>query len=154
QLTSNAGGREFQPVPLGVTLRGRMNTKIRELNTANVIGILEGRDPQLKQQVVVYTAHHDHLGIAPLKGNPPTSDDTSDRIYNGAADNASGSAILLELARAFSAAPIRPRRSIVFAAVAAEEGGLRGSEYYAAHPVIAAGRTAANINYDGLQFLG
>jgi Zn-dependent M28 family amino/carboxypeptidase len=100
----------------------------------------------LKSEAVVYSAHHDHLGIGEAV--------EGDNIYNGAVDNGSGVAILLELARAFAAAPVRPRRTVVFAAVAAEEGGLRGSQYYAAHPVIPAGKTALNINYDGLLFLG
>ncbi len=146
QLTAAAAQRDFRPVPLGLQLRAQMATKIRELRTANVIGKLEGRDPKLKEQAVVYSAHHDHLGVGEGVGG--------DNIYNGAVDNASGTAILLELARAFTGAPVRPRRSILFVALAAEEGGLRGSQYYAAHPVVAAGKTAANINYDGIMFLG
>jgi Zn-dependent M28 family amino/carboxypeptidase len=111
-----------------------------------VVGVLEGSDPKLKDQAVVYTAHHDHRGVGePVNG---------DAIYNGAVDNASGMGILLELARAFAAAPVRPRRSIVFAAVTGEEAGLRGSAYYAAHAVFPPGRTAVNINYDAIFFLG
>lgn len=146
QMMAAAGRSDFQPVPLGVTLLADVQSDVREIQTANVIGILEGSDPKLKSEAVVYSAHHDHLGIGePVKG---------DAIYNGAVDNASGVALLLEMAHAFTASPVRPRRSIVFAAVAAEEGGLRGSQYYATHPPIAPGKTALNINYDGLQFLG
>jgi Zn-dependent M28 family amino/carboxypeptidase len=146
QLTAAAARRDFRPVPLGARLRAHIVSEVREIQTANVVGILEGSGPKLKDQAVIYSAHHDHLGIGePVNGDP---------IYHGAADNASGVGILLELARAYAAAPVRPRCSIVFAAVTAEEDGLRGSEYYASHPVVPAGQTAAAINYDGLLFLG
>jgi Zn-dependent M28 family amino/carboxypeptidase len=146
KLTAAAARRDFRPVDLGVRLRSHLVSKVRPIRTANVIGVLEGSDPKLKDQAVVYTAHHDHLGVGePVNG---------DAIYNGAVDNASGMGILLELARAFAAAPLRPRRSIVFAAVTGEEAGLRGSAYYAAHPAVPAARTAVDINYDGLSFLG
>ena len=146
RLTAAAAERGFRAVPLGVALQGRLESKTREIRTANVIGKLEGSDPKLKQEAIVYTAHHDHLGIDP--------DASGDQIYNGAVDNASGTALLMEMARAFAAAPVRPRRSVLFAAVAAEEGGLRGSEYYARNPVVPAGQTAVNIHYDGIEFLG
>src|SRR6185295_18345552 len=95
----------------------------------------------------LFSAHHDHLGI----GEP---DKTGDKIYNGAIDNASGCAQILAIAKAFAALPQRPRRSILFAFVAAEEQGLLGSQYLAAHPPVPAGKIAANINYDGGNVLG
>src|SRR6185295_15059650 len=102
---------------------------------------VEGADPKLKSEVVIYSAHWDHLGIGtPVNG---------DAIYNGAVDNATGCGMLMELARAWAALPRKPKRSALFLAVTAEEGGLRGSEYYATHPRIPAGKTALNINYDG-----
>jgi Zn-dependent M28 family amino/carboxypeptidase len=100
----------------------------------------------LKDQVVIYTAHWDHLGIGPAVGD--------DRIYNGAKDNASGTAGLLAVARAFTGLPARPRRSIVFLAVTAEEQGLLGSQYYAATPIYPLAKTVANINLDGLNVHG
>jgi len=96
--------------------------------------------------VVVYSAHWDHFGIgAPVNG---------DNIYNGAIDNATGCAILLELARAWAALPQKPRRSALFLSVTAEEGGLKGSEYYAAHPLVPAARTAIDLNFDALYPFG
>lgn len=115
--------------------------------TANVLGILPGSDPKLRDEVVLFSAHHDHLGI----GEP---DATGDRIYNGAIDNAAGCAQLLAIAKAFAALPTRPKRSILFAFVAGEESGLLGSAYLAAHPPVSAGRIAANLNYDGASVLG
>lgn len=146
KLMAAAAQREFRPVPLGVRLVAHLESKLRPIEAVNVVGLVEGSDPKLKDQVVVYTAHYDHLGI----GTPVAGD----AIYNGAQDNASGSSLLLELARVFAQAPRKPRRSVLFISVAAEEGGLRGSEYYAAHPLIPPGKTASNINYDGLPMHG
>jgi len=117
------------------------------VRTANVIGVLPGSDPKLKNEVVIYSAHHDHFGI----GEP---DKTGDRIYNGAEDNASGCAQVLAVARAFAALPQRPRRSVMALFVAGEEQGLLGSKYYSLHPTFAPGRIAANINIDGGNFRG
>jgi len=124
-----------------------LRNKIQRVQTANVLGLLPGSDPELRDEVVVYTAHHDHLGV----GKP---DAHGDAIYNGALDNASGVAQFLEIAKAFAALPQRPRRSILFAAVAAEEQGLLGSEYFARHPTFPPGKIAANINYDGANIWG
>jgi Zn-dependent M28 family amino/carboxypeptidase len=104
--------------------------------------MVAGSDPKLKDEVVIYSAHWDHFGI----GNPVNGD----AIYNGAIDNATGCAVLLEMARAWAALPQKPRRSALFLAVTAEEGGLKGSEYYAAHPLIAPAKTALALNYDAL----
>lgn len=145
-LRRAASGREFRPVPLTLRARARMVTKVRPITTWNVIGLLRGSDPRLRDQAVVYTAHYDHLG----RGNPEDGDD----IYNGAQDNASGVATMLETARLFGLLPKPPRRSIVFIACAAEEGGLRGSEYFATHPTVPTHLTAANINMDGTPVRG
>ena len=147
KLIAAAKSRDFQPVPLGVTTSLRFTSTISKKTTANVAGLLRGSDPQLGREVVIYTAHHDHLGI----GEP---DKTGDRIYNGAVDNASGVAQVLALARAFKALPAAPRRSVLMLLVAGEEQGLLGSQYYAEHPTFAAGRIAANINFDTANLYG
>ena len=141
-LVKQAQTRDFRPVPLGLTTSLALANKIEKVQTANVGGLLRGSDPKLKDEVVVYTAHHDHLGV----GEP---DKTGDKIYNGALDNATGVAQVLAIAKAFTALPQKPRRSVLFLFVAAEEQGLLGSEYYARHPSFPPGRIAANINYDG-----
>jgi Zn-dependent M28 family amino/carboxypeptidase len=142
KLVEQAKRRDFKPVPLGITTSLTFTNQISKTRTANVLGLLPGSDPQLKEEMVVFTAHHDHLGV----GQP---DKTGDKIYNGAVDNASGCAEVLAIAKAFAALPQRPRRSILIAFVAAEEQGLLGSAYLATHPPVPAGRIAANINYDG-----
>ena len=142
QLLAASDQPDFQPIPLDIAIRGHLRSKVRELNTRNVAAIVPGSDPVLKREVVIFSAHWDHLGIAtPVNG---------DSIYNGAIDNASGCAILLELARAWAALPVKPKRSALFLSVTAEEGGLRGSEYYATHPLIPAAQTAIDLNYDAL----
>ena len=116
-----------------------------ELESPNVAAILPGSDPQLKNEYVVFTAHLDHLGIGdPVKG---------DSIYNGAADNASGTAALLEMARAFSGLKPAPRRSLLFLAVTGEEEGLLGSDYYAHYPTVPMAQIVADINMDEVSFL-
>jgi Zn-dependent M28 family amino/carboxypeptidase len=147
QLVEQAKKREFKPVPLGITTSLTLANKITKVKTANVLGLLPGSDPNLKDEVVLYSAHHDHLGIG-------EADKTGDKIYNGAIDNATGCAQLLAIAKAFTELPQRPRRSILIAFVAAEEQGLLGSEYLALHPPMPAGKIAANINYDGGNVLG
>ncbi|HZH76094.1 MAG TPA: M28 family metallopeptidase [Archangium sp.] len=147
-LRGMAQKRDFRPVPLGVTVSTRFANQVRRRPTANVLGLLPGSDPKLSKEVVLYTAHHDHLG---LKAEAKPGEDA---IYNGAVDNASGVAAMLAVARAFSALPKPPPRSILFAAVAAEEQGLLGSQYLAEHLPVPAGRVAANINIDGLNIHG
>ncbi|HEU4402050.1 MAG TPA: M28 family peptidase [Candidatus Polarisedimenticolia bacterium] len=139
-LREAAARRDFRPVPLDVRLESHLVTRVRTLTTWNVLGFLRGSDPKLRDQIVVYSAHYDHLG----RGAAEDGDD----IYNGAADNASGVATMLEVARAFTTMPKRPRRSLLFFACAAEEGGLRGSEYYVSHPVVPTRLTVADINLD------
>jgi Zn-dependent M28 family amino/carboxypeptidase len=130
-----------------VTTSLALASSLARTRTANVLGELRGSDPQRADEVVVYTAHHDHLGV----GEP---DAEGDRIYNGALDNAAGVAQVLAIAEAFRALPVAPHRSLLFLLVAAEEQGLLGSKYYAAHPSFAPGRVAANINFDGGNIWG
>ncbi|MGZ4810525.1 MAG: M28 family peptidase [Thermoanaerobaculia bacterium] len=146
-LTKAASSRDFKPVPLGVRLTGTTSSTIRPFDSANVVARLAGSDPKLRNEAILYTAHHDHLGI----GRP---DDTGDAIYNGAIDNASGCALLIDMARVWANTTPRPKRSILFAAVAAEEQGLLGSAYYGQNPTIPAGRIALNINYDAIPEYG
>jgi Zn-dependent M28 family amino/carboxypeptidase len=147
KLVASARSSKFKAVPLGIRTSLDLNNTITKKKTANVAGLLRGSDPALKEEVVVYTAHHDHFGI----GDPDAS---GDKIYNGAEDNAAGCAQVLAMAKAFSALPKAPKRSILFLFVAAEEQGLLGSGYYATHPSIAPGRIAANINIDGGNIWG
>jgi Zn-dependent M28 family amino/carboxypeptidase len=149
KLTQAAHARNFKPVPLGVKLQGNIHSTIRPFDTANVVARLEGSDPQLKNEAVLYSAHHDHLGIG-----TPDEAEPDDRIYNGAIDNASGAATVLELARVWSSMQPRPKRSILFALVAAEEQGLLGSQYFGQHPAIPAGKIAMGINLDALNLFG
>ena len=138
--------REFKPVPLGLTASMAIGNKMRTLDSRNVLGKVEGNDPNLREEYVVYTAHWDHLGVgAPVKG---------DKIYNGALDNASGVASLLEIARAFMSVEPRPKRSVLFLMVTAEEQGLLGSQHYSVTPVYPLDRTLANINVDGVNQWG
>ncbi|MEM7052840.1 MAG: M28 family peptidase [Acidobacteriota bacterium] len=146
-LVEQARSREFAPVSLGVTTSLSLTNELERTQTANVLGLLPGRDPELAGEVVVFTAHHDHLGVG-------TPDDSGDTIYNGALDNASGCSQLLAIARAFKQLPEPPRRSLLFAFVAAEEQGLLGSAFYARNPTFPAGKIAANVNYDGANIWG
>ncbi len=145
-LLKAANSRDFHPIPLGIHIRGNTPAKIRQIESRNVVAMIPGSDPNLQSQAVVFTAHWDHLGIGPAVNG--------DKIYNGAVDNATGCAILLELARAWAAFPVKPRRSAIFVAVTAEEAGLRGSEYYADHPVIPMGKTALDLNFDAFSPFG
>ena len=139
--------RDFKPVALKAHAKLNIESKIRQIDSHNIVGLLEGSDPKLKDEYVIYTAHWDHLGI----GLP---DAKGDKIYNGALDNASGCAGLIELARAFKALPTPPRRSILFLSVTAEEKGLIGSKYYAENPIYPLDKTVAAINMDGLNQWG
>ena len=140
--------RGAQPVPLGIQASGTIVQEVRQRTSPNVIGVLRGTDPQ---QAVVYTAHYDHLGMRdPQPGEPADAD----RIYNGATDNASGLSGVLEIAQALARASTRPARSIYILFTTAEEAGLLGSEYFAAHPVLPAAAWAGNINIDSLNMAG
>lgn len=146
KLLSDAQSPEFKPVVLSARLKARIASKIRPIVSSNVIGLLPGSNGKLKNEAVLYTAHYDHLGIRP--------DMPGDNIYNGANDNATGCGVLLEIARAFSQTAERPRRSILFASVTAEEQGLLGSEYLGKHSPFPAGRIALDLNFDDLPPLG
>ena len=145
-LKARAATRAFTPVPLGVTASMTLRSRIRTLDSRNVIGILPGSDPVLRNEYVIYTAHWDHYGIGPAING--------DTIYNGALDNATGVGGMIEVARAFASQPAAPKRSLVFLAVTAEEQGLLGSDYYARHPVYPLNKTLAVVNMDGLNIYG
>jgi len=146
-LRASAERRDFRPVPLGVRLTLALRNEVSRRSSANVIGRLPGRDPVLSREAVVYSAHHDHLGTKTGPRGEPV-------VYKGALDNASGLATMLAIAEAFVALPERPRRSILFAAVAAEEQGLLGSAHLLRQPPVPAGRLAANVNIDGMNIWG
>jgi Zn-dependent M28 family amino/carboxypeptidase len=136
----------FTPQPLGLRVSLDMPVTRAEAASPNVLGILRGTDPKLRGEVVVFTAHHDHLGtVAPV---PPAIDG----VYNGALDNASGCATLLAIARAAAASP--PRRSMLFVFTTAEERGLLGARWLAHHPPVPAGRMAADVNLDAVNVWG
>ena len=135
----------FKAVPLGLQLSTTMKVKASFNKSSNVIAKITGT--KRPDEVIIYTAHWDHLGI----GRP---DQTGDSIYNGALDNASGTAGLLEMARVFKNIKAKPERTIVFLAVTAEEQGLLGSAYYSENPIYPVNKTAANINMDGLNRFG
>lgn len=140
-----AGKREFKPVELPIRLKAHVESTVRRFQSANVVGIVPGTKSG-KDQAVMYTAHYDHLGFVPgMKG---------DNVYNGAADNGTGTGILLELARAWSAMTVRPPHDIIFAAVTAEEQGLLGSEYLGQHPPVPTGQIALDLNYDMILPVG
>ncbi len=146
-LRASAERRDFRPVPLGVRLSLVLENTVARRSSANVIGRLPGSDPVLAAQAVLYTAHHDHLGVRKGPSGEPV-------VYNGALDNAAGVASMLAIAEAFTALPRRPRRTILFASVTGEEQGLLGSETLARHPPVSAGRLAADINMDGASIWG
>jgi Zn-dependent M28 family amino/carboxypeptidase len=148
-LKKLATTRDFKPVPLGLKASMALRNTNRTIESRNVLAKVEGSDPVLKNEYVVYTAHWDHLGVG-----DPDADNKADKIYNGALDNASGVASLLEMARAFTQVTPAPKRSILFLLVTAEEQGLLGSEYYAVTPVYPLTKTLANINVDGVNQWG
>ncbi len=138
--------REFKPVPLGVKASIALRNKLRTIDSRNIVGKIEGSDPALRNEYVIYTAHWDHFGIgAPVKG---------DKIYHGAKDNATGIGGLIEIGRVFAKLSPAPERSILLLAVTAEEQGLLGSEYYATNPIYPLAKTLGVINMDGLNVWG
>jgi Zn-dependent M28 family amino/carboxypeptidase len=145
-LKQAAVSRNFKPVPLGLRAKLAFKNTLRTVDSKNVIAKLAGSDAKLKNEFVIYCAHWDHFGIGPeVKG---------DKIYNGAVDNASGTAALLEMAKAYKQLAVPPRRSILFLAVTGEEQGLLGSAYYSKRPLYPLARTAAVINMDAMNVLG
>ncbi len=145
-LRAKASTRDFAPVPLGVSASMTIKNGLRTVQSRNMVAKITGSDPKLKDEYIVYTAHWDHFGIG--------DQINGDSIYNGALDNASGTAGMLQLARAFKALPAAPKRSILFLAVTAEEQGLLGSQYYSVTPLYPLAKTLANINIDGLNLSG
>ena len=147
KLFEQAQSREFNPIELPVHLQARVASQLRPFVSRNVLAALLGRDPILREEAVLYTAHYDHLGIDP--------DKKDHNIYYGAVDNATGCGVLLELARAWSQmTPSAPPRTILFAAVTAEEQGLLGSEYLGTHSPVPPGKISLDLNYDALAPIG
>ncbi len=143
ELLKAADSPDFRPIPLGFRIKAHITSKMRDILSRNVLGRIDGSDGAHRNEVVMFSAHWDHLGIAlPVNGDP---------IYNGAIDNATGCGIVLEQARVFSELKNKPKRSLVFAFWTAEESGLRGAEYFGAHPLIPPNKIAININYDALH---
>jgi len=141
-LKRRAVRRDFRPVPLDVTASVNFDNRMRRVDSRNVIGRLDGSDAKLKDECVVYCAHWDHFGTGPAG------------VYHGADDNASGVGGIIEIARAFTGMPVKPKRTLLFVAVTGEEQGLLGSAYYAEHPVIPLSKTLADINVDMLNVHG
>ncbi|MFS2005416.1 M20/M25/M40 family metallo-hydrolase [Duganella sp. CT11-25] len=148
-LKKQALSRGFTPVPLGLKLKLAMPNAWRDLASHNVVAKLPGSDPQLKNEVVLYTAHWDHFGIDETLPGPRTQ-----QIFHGAVDNASGVAALLQIARAYKSLPTAPKRTILFVLTTAEERGLLGAQYYARNPLYPISKTVLNINVDGLNMWG
>jgi Zn-dependent M28 family amino/carboxypeptidase len=148
ELRKAASTRGFTPVPLGIRASATLQQTSARKTSPNVVGVIKGVN---EKQAVVFTSHWDHFGIrAAQPGDKPDAD----RIYNGAYDNASGCAGLLEIAKATVRAETKPPRSMYFVFTTAEEAGLLGSEYFATHPLVPMGSIAANINVDGINYLG
>src|SRR6202012_4657810 len=141
-----AGKRGSKAVELPVRLKAHIESTVRSFQSPYVVGILPGANAGGKDQAVMYTAHYDHLGFVPGMAG--------DNIYNGAADNATGCGMLLEMARAWSTLGDKPPHSVIFASVAAEEQGLLGSEYLGQHPPVPATQIALDINYDMILPIG
>ncbi len=135
-----AASKPIAPVDLKTSLRMSKSSTRYELKSNNVVGMIEGSDPKLKNEYVVLSAHLDHIGQVKEK--------TGDNIFNGAMDNASGIATMLETARLFSQSGVKPKRSILFIALTGEEKGLLGSDYFATNPTVPAGAIVANVNLD------
>jgi Zn-dependent M28 family amino/carboxypeptidase len=145
-LQRQAATRAFKPVPLGITASTTIRNALRPIDSRNVIGRIEGSDARRRQECVVFTAHWDHFGTGPaIEG---------ETVRHGAVDNATGVAGLLELARVFARLPVKPKRSLLFLAVTAEEQNLLGSEYYVRQPVIPLDRTLAVLNLEMMNVYG
>ena len=145
-LKAAARRKDFTPVTLGATAKIHIGNTLRRVESSNVVATIEGSDAARKNEYVIYSAHWDHLGRdTTIKG---------DQIFNGALDNASGTAQLLEIAKGFSALPTKPARSIMFLALTAEEKGLLGAKYFAANPPVPLANVLANINMDGFSQWG
>lgn len=150
-LRTTAQTRGFRPVPLDLTLKGTLRSAVRTVVQYNVVGVVPGTDPRLKEELVVYSAHWDHLGRGPAPEVRPASPQAVDTIYNGAVDNATGCAALLAMAQCAMQAPAK--RSQMFLFVCAEEQGLLGSHAYTASPLWPLAQTVADLNLDSLNFV-
>ncbi|HSJ33218.1 MAG TPA: M20/M25/M40 family metallo-hydrolase [Longimicrobiales bacterium] len=146
ELYVRAARRDFQPISTGITVQLRAGGRARRFESSNVVGIVQGRHPTRRGEAVIFTAHYDHLGIG-----PPVDGDS---IYNGAYDNASGVALLLEVAEAFARQRPRPERSVLFLFSTAEEAGMLGAAWYVRQPLIPLRRTVAALNIDGANLWG
>ncbi len=135
-LRASALSRDFKPVPLKASITVTAKREVREIDTANVVAKIEGSDPDLRNEYVIYSGHWDHMG------------QQGDNIFHGASDNASGVAGVLELAHAFASLPERPKRTVIFLFTTAEERGLLGARYYVQHPLYPLDKTVTNINLD------
>jgi Zn-dependent M28 family amino/carboxypeptidase len=148
-LKKQALSKDFHPVPLNTTVSFDIKKDWRDVDSRNVVGKILGSDPKLRDEVLVFSAHWDHLGWDPtLPGSK------HDQVYHGALDNASGISALMSLAKAFKALPTPPKRTVLFLATTAEEKGLLGAQYYAAHPLYPLKKTVADINIDGVNIFG
>lgn len=149
ELRRQAASRDFKPVKLNLEATLNLRTEYEISSSPNVVAMLPGSDARLKNEYIIYTAHWDHLGV----GIPNSQ---GDRIYNGAVDNASGVASVLAIAEAFARLPQaeRPKRSMLFLLTTAEEQGLLGADWFVGHPTVPVDHIAANLNLDGLNFLG
>ncbi len=146
ELSAAALSEDFEPVELGMVARGHIDSTLRHTVSNNVVGAVEGSDPDVSDEYILFAAHWDHFGVgSPIDG---------DAIYNGALDNATGVGAIIEIAEAFATMEPRARRSVLFIATTAEEQGLLGSAYYAANPIIPLEKTLALINVDGLNTWG
>jgi Zn-dependent M28 family amino/carboxypeptidase len=147
EALKKADTKGFKPIPLGIKLKGHIPMTIQKVASKNVVGAIEGSDPTLKSEAVIFTAHWDHLGLG-------RSSLGTEEIFNGAQDNATGCAILMELARAWGSMNPKPKRSALFLSTTGEESGLLGAYYYAAHPLVPLGKTAMNFNFDMISPIG
>jgi len=145
QLRKQAESRDFRPVSTGIIIDASMKNSLQHMSANNVIGVVRGIDPKVRDEYVAYSAHWDHFGIGPVVNG--------DSIYNGAVDNASGVATVLAIAHA-AAEGIKPRRSQLFIFVTAEESGLLGSAYFGEHPTVPASKIIAALNMDVVNVLG
>jgi Zn-dependent M28 family amino/carboxypeptidase len=145
-LKQAAARKDFTPMPLGAKASFRVTRSMRTLDSHNVVARVEGSDPVLKHETIIYTAHWDHFGRDPTLAG--------DQIFNGARDNASGVAAMLEVAKAFARMKVAPRRSILFIATTGEEHGLLGAKYYIEHPLYPLERTLAVLNTDIVNVWG
>jgi Zn-dependent M28 family amino/carboxypeptidase len=146
-LVAASEAKDFRPVATGIAVRAHVRSDVREVATANVVGLLPGSDPGRAHEVVIVSAHYDHLGMR-------VGDDGTPHVYHGAYDNASGVALMMAVAEGLARAPARPPRPFLFVSTTAEESGLLGAEWYARHPLYPLATTAAVLNVDGANLWG